>query len=405
MEKNKNLIRKICWSILFLFLLQIGKHIYVPGFFINENMLQDQSTLARLLSSATGGQYGAPTLFSLGMSPYMTGLIIWSTITMIDIDAINNLSIKQRSFYQKLLTLIFTVLQAIGLVFRFKANISFEHLERFSQVQIMALAVLIVTAGGMVLTWLADMNCEKGVGAQSVFIIPSLIANLPAMLVSGQSKEIPFNGWTIGFIVGITLLFVVLTLYLYKAEYRLPIERTGIDSQFNQSYIPIRLLTAGAMPYMFATTIFSLPQLLLLNQSLSNTPLSWFLTTFFSFNTVQGILTYGLIIFILAIGFSFVNIRPHDIAKNMKYSGDYILGVVPGDKTEKYVRDKLLLIASTGNLYLVVVSVIPLFVGLHVPFVSNLALFFGSTFMLIIILDNLYQELEFLYFNHLYSIF
>lgn len=405
MIKKNHLKSKICWSLFFLFIVEIGKHIYVPGFLFDEAMMESQNNLVRLLSSTTGGQYGTPTLFSLGMSPYMTGLIIWSTITMIDADRINNLSIKQRSIFQKLLILLFSFLQATALAFRFRNELHYEMFQFYNSKQVLLIVILILTTGGMLLSWFADINCEKGVGAQSIFIIPSLIGNLPAMLISGQSENVPFTPFVIAFLVGITLLFVYTTLYFYKAEYRLPIERTGVDNQFNHSYIPIRLLTAGAMPYMFATTIFSLPQLLLLNKSLTNTIFSKILTTYFSFNTFQGVIMYGLIIFALAIGFSFVNVRPHDIAKNMKYSGDYILGVVPGNTTEKYIRKKLLTIAATGNLYLVVVSVVPLFIGLWIPFVSNLALYFGSTFMLIIILDNLYQELEFLYFNRLYTIF
>lgn len=156
----------------------------------------------------------------------------------------------------------------------------------------------------MFVSWLSDINSEKGVGAQSLFILPGLISNIPAMLVSGQSGTLRINS---SFIIGlliITLIYIVVTVFLYNSEYRIAIQRTGIDSKFNHSYIPIRLLTAGAMPFMFAVTVFSIPQLLLLNDRWTNTLFSSVLSRLFSFNTVEGIITYGIILYALGMGFS-----------------------------------------------------------------------------------------------------
>ena len=122
-------------------------------------------------------------------------------------------------------------------------------------------AVLILTAGGLFVAWLADINIDKGIGGQSLFIVPGLLMNIPAMLISGQTESVHLSqNFMIGLVI-VTLIFIYLTLFLYSAEYRINIERTGIDSRFNNSYIPIRLLPAGAMPFMFAVTVFSMPQL------------------------------------------------------------------------------------------------------------------------------------------------
>ena len=158
-----------------------------------------------------------------------------------------------------------------------------------------------MSAGGLFVAWLADINIDKGIGGQSLFIVPGLLMNIPAMLISGQTESVHLSqNFLIGLVM-LTLVFIYLTLFLYSAEYRIDIERTGIDS---------RLLPAGAMPFMFAVTVFSMPQLLLLNEKWGDTGFSNFITTYFSFNNVRGVFTYGLILYVLGYGFSFINVRP-----------------------------------------------------------------------------------------------
>ena len=216
----------------------------------------------------------------------MTALIIWTTISMIDTESIGNLSTKRIGYIQRCLTLLFAVLQSCALVLKFRSSMIDQKLLGIRCPVVLG-AVLILTAGGLFVAWLADINIDKGIGGQSLFIVPGLLMNIPAMLISGQTESVHLSqNFMIGLVI-VTLIFIYLTLFLYSAEYRINIERTGIDSRFNNSYIPIRLLPAGAMPFMFAVTVFSMPQLLLLNEKWGDTGFSNFITTYFSFNNVR----------------------------------------------------------------------------------------------------------------------
>lgn len=404
MRKQKELMHRIFWSAMLLVVFQIGRHIILPMFSSQDNTMNNANSVLRFLSTATGGNFSSVTLFSLGMGPYMTALIIWTTISMIDEERVNNLSKKQIGYIQRGLTLVFTILQSIALVFRFKNTIITDSFLTTPAMAILT-SILLLTAGGLFISWLADINIMKGIGGQSLFILPGLMANIPSMLISGQSAPIAFTKEFIIVLIMVTLLFIYLTMYLYHSEYRILIERTGIDTVSKHSYIPIRLLPAGAMPFMFAVTVFSMPQLLLLNDKWNDTWFSNFITTYFSFNSIQGIIMYGIVLYLLGWGFSFINIRPNDIAKNLKESGDYIVHVPPGEKTEKYIREKLTRISFVGNGYLVFVSLVPMIIGLKSSFISNLAFYFGSMFMLIIILDTLVQEIRFVYSKTEYRLF
>lgn len=405
MKNQKELIRRIIASFFLLFIVEIGKHIQVP-FFISEKIPEESTSLIlKFLATSTGGNFTVPTLFSLGMGPYMTTLIIWTTISMIDTESIGNLSTKRIGYIQRSLTLLFAILQSCALVLKFRSSMIDQKAIGGSIVLLFLGAVLLLTAGGLFVAWLADINIDKGIGGQSLFIVPGLLMNIPAMLISGQTESVHLSQNFIIGLVMVTLVFIYLTLFLYNAEYRINIERTGIDSRFNNSYIPIRLLPAGAMPFMFAVTVFSMPQLLLLNEKWGDTGFSNFITTYFSFNNVRGIFTYGLILYVLGYGFSFINVRPYDIAKNLKETGDYILNVAPGKQTERYILKRLSTVALLGNSYLVIVSMIPLLIGLQNQIISNLAFYFGSIFMLIIILETITNEIRFLFSRHTYRIF
>lgn len=405
MKNQKELIRRIIASFFLLFIVEIGKHIQVP-FFISEKIPEESTSLIlKFLATSTGGNFTVPTLFSLGMGPYMTALIIWTTISMIDTESIGNLSTKRIGYIQRSLTLLFAILQSCALVLKFRSSMIDQKAIGGSIVLLFLGAVLLLTAGGLFVAWLADINIDKGIGGQSLFIVPGLLMNIPAMLISGQTESVHLSQNFIIGLVMVTLVFINLTLFLYNAEYRINIERTGIDSRFNNSYIPIRLLPAGAMPFMFAVTVFSMPQLLLLNEKWGDTGFSNFITTYFSFNNVRGIFTYGLILYVLGYGFSFINVRPYDIAKNLKETGDYILNVAPGKQTERYILKRLSTVALLGNSYLVIVSMIPLLIGLQNQIISNLAFYFGSIFMLIIILETITNEIRFLFSRHTYRIF
>ena len=75
MKNQKELIQRIVASFFLLFIVEIGKHIQVP-FFVSEQIPEESTSLIlKFLATSTGGNFTVPTLFSLGMGPYMTALI------------------------------------------------------------------------------------------------------------------------------------------------------------------------------------------------------------------------------------------------------------------------------------------------------------------------------------------
>ena len=102
MKNQKELIRRIIASFFLLFIVEIGKHIPIP-FFISEKIPEESTSLIlKFLATSTGGNFTVPTLFSLGMGPYMTALIIWTNDQHVDTESIGNLSTKMNRLYSTL---------------------------------------------------------------------------------------------------------------------------------------------------------------------------------------------------------------------------------------------------------------------------------------------------------------
>ena len=55
--------------------------------------------------------------------------------------------------------------------------------------------------------------------------------------------------------------------------------------------------------------------------------------------------------------------RPDDIADNMRKYGGFIPGIRPGKRTSDFINDVLTRITLVGALYLVLISLVPMFLG------------------------------------------
>ncbi|AYG00922.1 accessory Sec system protein translocase subunit SecY2 [Lactococcus allomyrinae] len=403
MKEYYGAIKRCLWTFLFIIVVQFGGKLQLP---LTMSTNIESAGIMRIFANMTAGNATKLTLFSLGLGPYMIALILWSTLTMLDIDVIKNLSAKQAGFIQRVLTFMFCILQSFTIIAHFKESIIYSDVAMLSKNEVHLALMIILIAGGMIVSYIADMNMKKGIGKQMVIILPGLLANIPAMLFSGQTADGLFTTpLGLGILALVTIAFLYISVFLYRGEYRIKIQQTGMDVTFENSYIPIKVLAAGALPFMFGVTLFSIPQLLTMIPSLKGSAFLYIITQMFSYTSLLGIITYGVILTILGYGFSHVNIRVHDIAKSLRDSGDYILGVIPGEETEKYLRRRLNIMIIMGNIYMLIVSLVPLIIGLKISDVSNLAFYFGSIFMVIIIVDNLHEDIRFMLAKGHYKLF
>ncbi|MBL3715484.1 accessory Sec system protein translocase subunit SecY2 [Lactococcus muris] len=355
---------KLLWSLVIVLVYMFGQQIPVPTVILNTEALAKIVDIQLLnnVASVTGAQLSSINLFSLGLSPWMTAMIIWRFITMMGY--FKNATSKQLNRYRLFLTLGIALIQSFGLT----AASSYNRLalDTAQESTLRLFTMLIMTAGSFVLIWLGNFNAQKGLGGMMLIILVNMALafkdNIGAYFSENQFSSL---GLMLSLLIFLSTYFllVLLTVVLYRAEYRIPIRRIGINNAYNkESYLPIRVTPAGALPFMYGMTLMMLPPFILsgLLSIFPNNPTIISLVTQIGISKPLGVGIYAVILYILAIGFAYYNYDAYDIAKGMRQNGDYIDFVRPGDETRRFIQSKVNLLAQFGAWMVLLLGACPL---------------------------------------------
>ncbi|WP_143875288.1 accessory Sec system protein translocase subunit SecY2 [Oenococcus oeni] len=377
---------KLFWTFLILIIYEIGQNILIPG--IDKQKLTDliDSQYAfNLASSLTAGNLHQFSLFALGLGPYMSALIIWGAFSSFKSFQLDRLSKNKSHLLKMLITTIIAFIQGF-VIAQEVTTVSSDSVLNSTVFSASFIIAIILTIGSVYLSWLSDMNSELGIGGPGLLIIAGLVSNLFSGIKIFFEEYLIyfFNFHSIVFvfviIVGVYFLLMIM-VFMYQAEYRIPVEHIMISSEISaDSYISIKLVPAGAMPFMFGISFFAFARYLILFLSsyfsLKNSLFDSLLKNI-SLSHVNGIVLYLIVLSILSFAFAFLNINPGDISESMQKNGDYIINVRPGKQTEGYINLTLMRMSTIGTFYIDFISVVPLIIGLYNPVFTNYALYLG----------------------------
>ncbi|WP_281164569.1 accessory Sec system protein translocase subunit SecY2 [Liquorilactobacillus sicerae] len=379
LTKKKELFKiiwsKLAWTGLILVVYDLGKNIPLP--FVQVSKLNKMSQSASLLSlsgSATGANLTQVSLFSLGLSPWMSAIIIWQLLLMIKGLSFDKLSKKETDFFQLLLTLVIALIEAWGMIVSLPIIVT-GVLEKI-------IVSLVVVAGSFWLIWLANMNSVKGIGGSITVILFGILGN-----VIQQVTEIIRPHTLILVILICSLIFLLiisLTVIVEQTEYHVKIQQIMIESHFSdQTYLPIKLNPGGSMSIMFSLSLLMLPNYLLqiLHQQFPDNSIIVWLIKNVALTSYFGVSLYILILFGLTLVFGLVNVDPEKIAEDLQKAGDYLIKVNPGKDTEVYLRQKVLQLSVLGAIYTVAFAGVPLFFGVGRTQLLNVLLLPGMLMM------------------------
>ena len=349
-----------------LLLVRLGIYIPIPG--IDRARFAAEvanSPVFGFLDIFSGGGISALGIFALGILPFINASIIMQLLVSA-IPALENLQKnegeqgrRQISQYTRYVTLIWAIIQGIGISFWVR-----EFANTSNELAFMASTTLALAAGSMFVMWLGEMITEKGVGSgPSLLIFVNIVATLPRAL--GQTISLArADSSTIGGILLLTVIFlatIVGIVFVQEGSRKIPIvyaKRQVGNKLFREqkSYLPLRLNQGGVMPIIFAYSVMSLP--LALAQYTQNltlvqvanflSPTSWFYIPF-----------YFVLILFFSYFYASLIINPVDLAQNLKKMGASIPGVRPGKATAEYVEGILNRLTLLGALFLCAVAIIP----------------------------------------------
>lgn len=362
LSKNP-LLRKGLWTLLILLVFMIGRQIPLP-FAANVISKTDKQNFLAIVGATTGGNFNQSTLFSLGLGPWMSAMIIISLLAMNKRLGFTNLPQNKQQNWQMALTMIIGIVQA--LVIALGANLT----ERTPRAFI--LTTLFLVAGGFFLIWMASINTEKGIGGASTIILTNMLISFirsfkPIYQVISKSSNAPL--WFSLCAVG-GILIVMLAIIFERSEYRISLNRIMVTNSYGDKiYLPIKLTPSGAMPIMFGISLMVIPQyiFLLLATLLPQVPgLTWLVNNL-TITKPLGVAMYIAILFGLSLGFSYINLDPETTAENLQKAGDYIDNVAIGQPTEDYIRYYLKRISLVGATYMTILAGCPMIVGVFYP--------------------------------------
>lgn len=400
-QKYNELIKKGAFTVMVLFFFYVGQAVPVPGYSASFRAIGNEMSLEKMLSLTTGGLFSSPTLLSLGMGPYMTVSILLSVSLFANRELAAQISQAQRGRLEIFGIFFMAILQGTPLAFNLR-NEAISKIKFLSPLSIFLFTVLCFVVGALLISWLASLNANYGVGGPFILILPGIMKGIIGSLSANYASVLAHFDRLIILIV-LTVIFVWVAVAVYTAEYRFDIQRIGIDRRSKDAYIAFRILIAGSMPLMFATTIMYFPAYIMQLLHIRNeTVLSLFEVT-----QLSGILVYGIILYLLGVLFSFVNIMPDQIAKDLKESGDYIVGVIPGRETQQYITRRIWGVSLIGSLFLPMIVTIPLLIGLITEHqsISNMSNYFAMFFVLVVIYDTVQQDVRFLLYKNDYELF
>lgn len=397
---NKDLQKRILYTFIALFIFKIGTTIVVPG--IDPASLQMGNLgFLELINAMGGGALGMFSIFSLSVMPYITASIAIQLLQQIELIPYltelnkqgNDGRIKKNKI-TRVLAIILAFIQGYMMSFAFVQGGSVGDYMLYS---------IVLTAGSALLLWMGDQITKKGIGnGLSLIIMAGVISSLPTMFVSAwEFIAGPGNSYgpalgKILFALFILVYFVIIIGIVYQqlAERRIPIQYANKSTtvQGRENYIPFKLNSAGVIPVIFASSIIMLPTLI--GVVVKKDGFNDFVDSWLSMESLTGFILYMLLIIAFSFFYSFVQLRPKDMAENLQKNGGYIHGVRPGEETETYINKTIKKLTTVGSLILAFIAGLPIIFGMITELPMNVTI--GGTGLLIVVGVALetYKQLE-----------
>ena len=413
--KNKEIMDRILFTVLILFIFRIGAQITVPG--VNpeglEEYLNSGSALS-LMNMLGGGTLQTFSIFALGVSPYITAQIIVQLLSTDVLPALSELrrqgqyGRKKMEYATRYLTLLLGAVQAYGIIKTIE-NTDSVSLNLNGEWYTYLYIIIVMLAGTMLVMWLGDQISVKGIGnGISMIIFAGIVCSLPNQFAhafttyisttAGSPENLVIAG-VFKFILYVVAYIVIVAFvtFIELSQRKIPIQHSGksggqTQSMARASFLPIKINSAGVIPVIFASSLMMAPSVIAAFVDSSAGEAEWLkiFSTSEMYDMGSWSMPWGLLIYIvLTVAFTFfyanLQIDPQQMAENFQKNGSYIPGLKPGLETERYIRKVLNRVTALGALALVIIASLPSILTLSGVFGGDNSLVLGGTGMIIVV--------------------
>ena len=388
--KIPDLRKRMIFTFLMLVVYRLGAVIPVPG--IDKAVVQNmfQGTAGGLLdffNMMSGGAFKDFTIFALNIYPYITSSIILQLLS-IAIPKLEEIfkaedGKKKMAQWTRYTTVILALIQATAYSVGFFNSAIIE--KSFLSI---ATVIIVLTAGTAFLMWLGELITEKGIGnGISLLIMIGIVSQYPSDFgtIFYQFQNGAVNILEVLIFVVFAFFIIVGVIAIQQGERKVPVQYAkrvvGRKMYGGQStHIPMKVLMAGVMPVIFASTLLAIPQTL----AFFFPAMAGGVQKYFSPAQSPGVYIYTVLNIVLIIFFTYfytaVQFNPFEYSNTLKENGGFIPGIRPGRPTGDYLNKVLNRITIAGAVALAIIATIPTLVFSF----TNLSINFGGTSLLIV---------------------
>lgn len=359
---NKDLRKRIGFTLVALMIFVIGTSIRVPG----TPEITSNLEVLDLINVIGGGSLRNFSIFALGVMPYISASIIMQLLQLDIVPYFSELNKQGPVGRQK----INQITRYMGIIFAFIEGFafSFAFFNASSALDHLYIAT-ILTAGTAFTLWLGDRITKKGIGnGMSLIIMAGIIKELPTMFIQAFQGLITNSDLALGLGIALFVLIIIVyfaiiigVIWVQEADRKIPIQYANKTSSAYgnpQSYMPIKINSAGVVPVIFASSFLAIPTTIA--QLSGNQGFIDFCNNYLSYSTPVGLILYIFLIFFFGYFYTFIQIKPEELSKNLQQNGGYIPGIRPGAETENYVSKILSRLTVVGSLFLVIIAILPI---------------------------------------------
>lgn len=392
--------KRVLWTLFFLFIYCLGNQLVLPFVDLkNANIFGGAIGSLAFSSAMMGGNLRSMSLFSVGLSPWMSAMILWQMFSFSKKMGLKNLPVEIQDRRRMYLALGIAIVQSLAV------SLNLPIVSGVNAGLAIFMNTILLIAGTFFLIWLSDLNSLFGIGGSIVILMASMMANMPYQIMDSVEKL--GIGWDVLLPLFLfSLVFLYIAGVVQRARYRIPINKINIHNRFKQySYLDIMLNPAGGMPFMYAMSLVSIPQYVFMLIQFMHPDNKWTSEAIKALTVGQPLwlVVYLVMLFVLGLAFAFVNVSGEQISERMRKSGEYIYGVYPGQETSAYINHLVLRLGFIGALYMLFMAGAPMLIILVNPDYLQLSMIPGTFLIFSGMIYNVNEEMKALKLNTSYT--
>ena len=309
--------KRVLWTVFFLFIYCLGNRLVLPFVDLkNANIFGGAMGSLGFSSAMMGGNLRSMSLFSVGLSPWMSAMILWQMFSFSKKMGLKNLPVEIQDRRRMYLAL------AIALVQSLAVSLNLPIVSGVNGGLAVFMNTILLIAGTFFLVWLSDLNSLFGIGGSIVILMASMMANLPYQIMDSIEKL--GIGWDVLLpLILFSLIFLYVSGIVQRARYRISISKINIHNRFKQySYLDIMLNPAGGMPFMYAMSLVSIPQYVFMLIQFMHPENKWASEAIKALTVGRPLwlVIYLVMLFVLGLAFAFVNVSGEQISESQSVS-------------------------------------------------------------------------------------